>query len=227
MGRPTKPTELKLLEGNKGKRATNKREPDPDYLDNLDPPAWMPEEAAVVWRELAFKLRKAKVLTVLDVPALEKMCVAIATYRRATLALNGAELVEVAPTRKRKARRRAQRQGRPIGFVGAEGAEAATRRSQRRGEAGWRGGAVLNPWLIVQSMAFKAGDGSAARIRHDAGGALARAHRSAARALRQMARAKPKTTSPDAYRRTRAMSSPARSSPARMCAMRAGGTWRI
>lgn len=94
MSRPPKPTELKLLEGNKGKRALNRNEPDPDYLDNLAPPAWMPEDAQKVWSEVAFKLRKAKVLTVLDVQALEIACVSIANYRRATLKV-GENLVEL------------------------------------------------------------------------------------------------------------------------------------
>jgi P27 family predicted phage terminase small subunit len=155
MGRPAKPTELKLLEGNKGKRATNKREPDPDYLDNLDPPEWMPEEAAVVWRELAWRLRKAKVLTVLDVPALEKACVAIATYRRATRAVAGAELVDRASDKQDKGDKTAK-PGRAIGFVGAEGAEAdqAKGKAEAKPEAP-TAAAVLNPWLIVQSMSFK------------------------------------------------------------------------
>ena len=72
------------MEGNRGKRGLNNQEPDPDYLNELEPSAWLPEDAKLVWRELAFKLRKAKVLTVLDVPPLEDLCVTIATYRRAT-----------------------------------------------------------------------------------------------------------------------------------------------
>jgi len=86
MPTPTKPTALKALEGNRGKRPLNKNEPEPDLLNDLEAPEWLPEPAKAVWRELAWKLRKAKVLTVLDVPALEKACVAIATYRAATLA---------------------------------------------------------------------------------------------------------------------------------------------
>jgi P27 family predicted phage terminase small subunit len=93
-GRPRKPTALKALEGGKGKRAPNGGEPDPDYLDNLEAPAWMPEEAKKVWSQIAFPLRKAKLLAVIDVPMLEMACVAIANYRRATLAA-GANLVEL------------------------------------------------------------------------------------------------------------------------------------
>ena len=85
MPTPPKPTSLKLLEGNRGKRGLKNREPDPDYLDQLEPPAWLPDDAQAVWSELAFRLRKAKLLTVIDVPALEQLCVSIAHYRRATL----------------------------------------------------------------------------------------------------------------------------------------------
>lgn len=159
-GRPPKPTPLKVLEGNRGKRGLNRNEPDPDYLDDLEPSAWLPDAAKVVWRELAFKLRKAKVLTVLDVPSLEKMCVAIATYRRATLAVCGAELIEKnggAASEKGKS----EKASRPIGFVslGKAGETDAPGLEQPKGEAKAASsapiGASLNPWVIVQSMAFK------------------------------------------------------------------------
>src|SRR5262245_10976883 len=94
MPTPRKPTELKAIEGNRGKRALGKGEPQPDFLDNLEPPAWLPEDAKPIWRALAFKLRRTKVLTILDVPALEMTCVAIATYRRATAQIAGAELID-------------------------------------------------------------------------------------------------------------------------------------
>lgn len=81
-GRPPKPTALKLVEGNKGKRAINSSEPDPAYLNDLTPPAWLSPAAAEVWNEVAPKLRAAKVLTELDVQALAMGCVAIAQYRR-------------------------------------------------------------------------------------------------------------------------------------------------
>lgn len=80
-GRPPKPTALKLIEGNKGKRAINGAEPDPVYLNDLTPPAWLPAAAKDVWNEIAPKLRRACVLTELDVDALCAGCVAIAQYR--------------------------------------------------------------------------------------------------------------------------------------------------
>ncbi|MEY5098136.1 MAG: hypothetical protein RJA36_855 [Pseudomonadota bacterium] len=83
MARPRKPTALKLVEGNRGKRAINANEPEPALLQDLDPPSTLPESTAVVWRELAPKLRRAMVLTELDTPLLEMTCHAIAMHRLA------------------------------------------------------------------------------------------------------------------------------------------------
>lgn len=83
MARPPKPTALKLVTGNPGKRALNKQEPDPTYLQDLTPPDWLDQAAAQVWNEVAPNLRAAKVLTVMDVQALAMGCIAIAQYRRA------------------------------------------------------------------------------------------------------------------------------------------------
>lgn len=88
MARLPKPTHLKLVEGNKGKRAINSFEPDPDYLNDLRAPGYLPEQAIEVWNDLAPKLRKAKLLTVLDVDAVCQLCIAIAQYRYATQELN-------------------------------------------------------------------------------------------------------------------------------------------
>lgn len=87
MGRPNLPTAEKIARGNPGKRALNSQEPDPEYLDDVTPPAWLPEPAKTVWREFAQKMRDAKVLTVIDVPAFEKWCVAHARWRTAVLDL--------------------------------------------------------------------------------------------------------------------------------------------
>jgi P27 family predicted phage terminase small subunit len=155
MGRPSKPTELKVLEGNRGKRALNKNEPDPDYLDNLEPAEWLPDDAKVVWRELAFKLRKAKVLTVLDVPAFEKACVAIAMYRRATRALIGADLIVSKDAGERE---RTKKPPRAIGFqaeMGPEKEPAPKADAEPLKPDAAPGNGSLNPWAIVQAMSFK------------------------------------------------------------------------
>lgn len=80
-GRPPKPTALKLIEGNRGKRATTKQEPDPDYLQDITAPDWLPQRAKVVWNEIAPKLQRAKLLTEVDIDALAMGCVAIAQFR--------------------------------------------------------------------------------------------------------------------------------------------------
>jgi P27 family predicted phage terminase small subunit len=84
MARPPKPTSLKLVTGNPGKRALDKGEPDPDYLVDLTPPAHLSAEAAAVWSEVAPKLRKARLLTEVDTVQLEMLCVSVANYRTAT-----------------------------------------------------------------------------------------------------------------------------------------------
>lgn len=83
MARPAKPTALKAIEGNRGKRGKNEHEPEFDLLSDLEPPAHLPERSAAVWRELAWMLRKAQVLTVADKIAFELTCDAVADYREA------------------------------------------------------------------------------------------------------------------------------------------------
>lgn len=83
MGRPRKPTALKLVEGNPGKRAVNGQEPEPMLLVDLDPPKHLSERSAAVWRECAPMLRRLQVLTEADVIMLEMLCDAVADYRHA------------------------------------------------------------------------------------------------------------------------------------------------
>lgn len=83
MGRPSKPTELKRIEGNRGKRSMRKQEPDPAYLDNLAPPAHLDDKVKAVWVSLAPRLRRAKLLTELDVEPLEMLCTFIVEWREA------------------------------------------------------------------------------------------------------------------------------------------------
>lgn len=83
MARPRKPTALKVVAGNPGKRAISKQEPDPEYLNDLTPPAHLGTAAKAVWQEIAAPLRAARVLTELDRPMLEMACNSIATYRLA------------------------------------------------------------------------------------------------------------------------------------------------
>lgn len=93
-GRPPKSSALRLVEGNRGKRATNKQEPDPPYLNDLTAPDWLPQSARKVWDEVVPHLRVARMLSIVDVPMLCKGCVAIAQYRHATTKMGESLIVE-------------------------------------------------------------------------------------------------------------------------------------
>lgn len=84
-GRPRKPTAVKAAMGNPGKRASSKHEPDPDYLQDLTPPEWLPAAARVVWEQEAPKFRKARLLSEVDVIAFAALCQSVADYRRAVI----------------------------------------------------------------------------------------------------------------------------------------------
>jgi P27 family predicted phage terminase small subunit len=84
MSRTPKPTALKLVAGNPGKRALNKQEPDPDYLQDLTAPDWLKPAARDVWNEMAPMASRAKLLTEVDVQTFAMGCVALAEYRKAS-----------------------------------------------------------------------------------------------------------------------------------------------
>lgn len=65
-GPAPKPTALKVIGGNAGKRPLNKQEPDPPPLLDLTAPAWLPEGAKAVWDELAPAQSEAKMLSAVD-----------------------------------------------------------------------------------------------------------------------------------------------------------------
>ena len=88
-GRPRKPSALKAIEGNKGKRAGNANEPEFDLVSDLEPPWHLDDGAQEVWREVAFMLRKAKVFTVADKVTLELLCNTVADVRRIRAERNG------------------------------------------------------------------------------------------------------------------------------------------
>ncbi len=84
MARPNKPSADHAARGNPGKRARNRQEPDPDYLDDMTAPAWLPEPARAVWSEYAPKMRKAKILTVIDVEPFARWCRLVVRIRIAS-----------------------------------------------------------------------------------------------------------------------------------------------
>jgi P27 family predicted phage terminase small subunit len=82
-----KPTALKILEGNPGKRPLNKREPRPAD-SQVHCPASLSPDAQREWRRLAPVLRRMKVLTEADRIGLERLCEALVTQQQAQAALN-------------------------------------------------------------------------------------------------------------------------------------------
>jgi len=85
-GRRPKPTRLKLLSGNPGKRPLNKHEPRPDPAVP-DCPTELGPVARQEWDRLAGELEKLKILTSLDRAALAAYCGAYALWAEATEAI--------------------------------------------------------------------------------------------------------------------------------------------
>lgn len=86
-GRKPKPTQMKRLAGNPGKRALNDQEPQPPTADVRVPRGKLPREAKGLWRILAPMLADMGVLTAADLPALEFLCVHYAVGRAALFEL--------------------------------------------------------------------------------------------------------------------------------------------
>lgn len=82
MGRPPKPTAVKILEGNPGKRPLNQLEPiPPDALPSM--PEYFNEYAEECWMRTSTVLYHMKLLTVADRDMMEAYCIAYATWREA------------------------------------------------------------------------------------------------------------------------------------------------
>ncbi len=82
MGRKPKPTELKILEGNPGKRALNNKEPKPEVVIP-DCPQHLKGVARTEWNRLAKELHALKIITKIDRAALAVCCTAWADYVKA------------------------------------------------------------------------------------------------------------------------------------------------
>ena len=80
-GPPPKPTALKILEGNPGRRPINLNEPKPP-LATLKPPTWLDADGRRVWRQLAPGYHALGLLTELGVEAFAHACAKLATARR-------------------------------------------------------------------------------------------------------------------------------------------------
>lgn len=87
-GRKPKPTTLKLLQGNPGKRPINQEEPQAKPIFNPDPPAHFSDLQAAKWRDMAAQLGAVRVLTQLDLDALEIYCIEWVAMHAALTDLN-------------------------------------------------------------------------------------------------------------------------------------------
>ncbi len=82
-GPPPKPTYLRLLEGNPGRKKISKREPKPRrHRKAPEPPTWLDVHGKRVWRLIAKKLVRFGLLTELDHVPLAAVCDSYATWRR-------------------------------------------------------------------------------------------------------------------------------------------------
>ena len=82
-GRKPKPTALKLLEGNPGKRQLNMNEPRLTQKMPPECPDWLEEEAQAEWSRLSGTLFEMGILTDLDVAPFAAYCQAYARWREA------------------------------------------------------------------------------------------------------------------------------------------------
>lgn len=78
-GRKPKPTHLKVLDGNPGKRPLNQHEPKPPPIPPK-PPTWLGPAGKKLWKLLAPQLEKLGLLTTVDGPAFEAVCQSYATW---------------------------------------------------------------------------------------------------------------------------------------------------
>jgi P27 family predicted phage terminase small subunit len=81
-GRKPKPTALKILEGNPGKRPLNDKEPQPEKKAPRCP-SWLEPEAKKEWKRMAKTLEAIGVLTQIDKAAFAGYCQAYARWKEA------------------------------------------------------------------------------------------------------------------------------------------------
>jgi len=82
-GPSPKPTVLKILQGNPGRRPLNTREPMPEAIEPPAPPEYLQPLAKEKWRELSVVLARNRLLTALDLDTLAIYCEAYAKMRAA------------------------------------------------------------------------------------------------------------------------------------------------
>ena len=81
-GRTPKPTALKILEGNPGKRPLNQNEPSPEKKAP-ECPSWLEPEAKKEWERMADIMEGIGILTEIDMTAFAGYCQAYARWKEA------------------------------------------------------------------------------------------------------------------------------------------------
>ena len=80
-GRPPKPTHLKVIEGNRGKRALNHAEPHPAAPAAIpEPPDYLDAAGKTEWRRVAPELWRVGLLTIVDLNILGAYCTAFSRW---------------------------------------------------------------------------------------------------------------------------------------------------
>lgn len=88
-GPPPKPTRLKILQGNLGKRPLNDREPKPAPLTELpEPPAYLDAIAKEEWTKILTVLLRMRILTDADLDLVALYCDCFSKWREANDFLN-------------------------------------------------------------------------------------------------------------------------------------------
>lgn len=82
-GRKPKPTAQKKLAGNPGKRALNTAEPKFSTVTSIDPPEWLSDRAATMWKMLIPELLREHVIALTDLHNVEAFCTAYDKWRMA------------------------------------------------------------------------------------------------------------------------------------------------
>lgn len=85
-GRTPKPTAMKVLQGNPGKRPLNRREPS-FSAEGLSCPRWLTGLARLEWKRVVPLLKEQRLVTAADRVTVEAYCVAYANWRKAEAVL--------------------------------------------------------------------------------------------------------------------------------------------
>lgn len=97
-GRKPKPTRMKLLQGNPGRRPLPENEPQPKAAERTpNVPAWLDGDAKAIWREHARDLWEVGLLTQIDREALAVLCETTALYRTAVEMIRAQGVVWTSP----------------------------------------------------------------------------------------------------------------------------------